>query len=139
MPRCVKEKNIREYFSKVFQQDDVKIFGYDWDGSVGDARWFVFDKTGNDCWLVFGYEGKDDFGISPADWDDWSYIGPGNSAGFFGCDFRGCSMGNYNFKGTEFNNCKFDEVPGVFGPYLKHTTFTKCEWNVKPLIGLSVS
>jgi len=125
MPRCVKELNIRNYFSSELREEDVKIFGFDWDGSVGHNAWFVFDNIGDNCWFVSNYLGTGQFElIRPALVDDWTYISPWNSEGFFDYDFRGCNMYPYDFTGTKFTRCKFDT--SLF--FSKHTTLTDCEF-----------
>jgi hypothetical protein len=129
MPRSIMEKNIREYLYSNTSSGEVRIFGFDWDGSVGHNGWFAFSEDGNSCWFFHNYIGNGNFETCrPALEDDWNYIGPWNSEGFTDCDFRGCCMTHYNLIGTVFTRCKFnDDTIDQYRTY-NHTTFTECEW-----------
>lgn len=109
MPRCIKEYNLRMYFKDTMGIHEIKIFGFDWDGSVGNNSWFVFTSDGFVCWFVHGYESSPHYDfeiIKRADPEDWTYIGPWNSFGLTDHDFRGCDFSSFIFTGTRFINCK---------------------------------
>lgn len=104
--RCIIEQNIRNKFTER-RIINIKLVGFDWDGSVGHSRWFAFNENGNKHWYVEKIT-DNEFIISDTSEDIWTYISPWNSEGFVEQDFSGCNLNGLDLSYTHFKRCKFD-------------------------------